>query len=294
MDYSKIYNSLINRALTREWLDGYAEKHHIVPRCLGGSDDPSNLVRLTAEEHFIAHLLLAKTHPEEKYLSVAVVLMRGRKTKTYVKNSRFYAKLREKAAEASRRENRSPETLRKLAEAARNMPQEQRDRIAATLRGRKASEETKKKIAAASVGRLHTEEAKEKMRGPREESAETKARRSVAKLGVKHTPEARAKMSASHLVRAPMTEETKRKIGEASKGRKLSPEHKESISRANKGKVSTLKGVERTEETKRRISESRKGKALSQDSIDRMKATKAKNHLLYSKKSGILSHWAAL
>lgn len=294
MNYAKVYKSLINKALTRSKCDGYIEKHHIIPRCLGGSNNVSNLVRLTAEEHFIAHLLLAKMYPDERYLSVAVLLMRGRKTKTYVKNSRFYAKLRERAAEASKRENRSAETLQKLSDAARNMPQEQRDKIADALRGRKASEETKKKIASASKGRFHTEEAREKMRGPRNESAETKARRSAARLGTKHTPESRARMSASHLVRAPMTEETKRKIGEASKGRKLSQEHKESISRANKGKTSSLKGVERTDETKRKISEKRKGKFLSQSSIDKMKATKAKNYLLYSKKSGILTHWAAL
>lgn len=32
--------------------------HHIIPRHMGGSDDPDNLVRLTIEEHAEAHRLL--------------------------------------------------------------------------------------------------------------------------------------------------------------------------------------------------------------------------------------------
>jgi hypothetical protein len=40
----------------------YFEKHHIVPRSLGGGDDPSNIIKLTAEDHLFAHLLLAKIH----------------------------------------------------------------------------------------------------------------------------------------------------------------------------------------------------------------------------------------
>jgi hypothetical protein len=38
----------------------YYEKHHIVPRSLGGTNDPKNLVLLTGREHFICHLLLTK------------------------------------------------------------------------------------------------------------------------------------------------------------------------------------------------------------------------------------------
>lgn len=61
MDYKKIYNEIIkNRRLHIP--SGYVEEHHILPRCLGGSDDKSNLVKLTAKEHFICHLLLTKIY----------------------------------------------------------------------------------------------------------------------------------------------------------------------------------------------------------------------------------------
>lgn len=57
--YTKWYNSIIENSNNRT-IDGYTEKHHIIPRSLGGSDDSSNLAILTAREHFICHLLLTK------------------------------------------------------------------------------------------------------------------------------------------------------------------------------------------------------------------------------------------
>jgi predicted RNA-binding Zn-ribbon protein involved in translation (DUF1610 family) len=36
--------------------------HHIIPRHIGGTDDPSNLVRLTVEEHAEAHRKLYEQH----------------------------------------------------------------------------------------------------------------------------------------------------------------------------------------------------------------------------------------
>ena len=37
-------------------------KHHIIPKHMGGSNDPSNLIELTVEEHANAHKLLFETH----------------------------------------------------------------------------------------------------------------------------------------------------------------------------------------------------------------------------------------
>lgn len=63
MDYRRIYRAFIEDRKGREAdLFGYSERHHIVPRALGGGDEPDNLIRLTAEDHFFAHLLLAKIH----------------------------------------------------------------------------------------------------------------------------------------------------------------------------------------------------------------------------------------
>lgn len=74
MNYSKIYNALISRAKTRD-INGYYEIHHIIPRCMGGDDSTDNLVRLTPEEHYLAHQLLIKIHPENKSLIYAAGMM---------------------------------------------------------------------------------------------------------------------------------------------------------------------------------------------------------------------------
>lgn len=58
--YSKYYHALCEKARARGPIDGYTEKHHIIPRSLGGSSDRSNLVTFTAREHYIAHMLLVK------------------------------------------------------------------------------------------------------------------------------------------------------------------------------------------------------------------------------------------
>lgn len=61
MNYQRIYDDLIASARQNHGF-GYCESHHIVPRCIGGSDDPANLIDLTARQHLVAHLLLAKIH----------------------------------------------------------------------------------------------------------------------------------------------------------------------------------------------------------------------------------------
>ena len=74
MKYQEHYDKLVSRAKERK-LDCYTESHHIIPKCIGGTDDKDNLVQLTAREHFIAHLLLWKIHPESYGLIKAVNMM---------------------------------------------------------------------------------------------------------------------------------------------------------------------------------------------------------------------------
>lgn len=101
MDYAKIYEDLILRGLKRseDWenkkrRDGY-ERHHIVPRCMGGGDEESNLVLLTIREHFLAHRLLTKIHPGNQKLCRAVFLMSVSCEGVVISSGRGYEKLRD-------------------------------------------------------------------------------------------------------------------------------------------------------------------------------------------------------
>ncbi len=57
--YTKWYFQIIQSA-KQEVYNCYTEKHHIIPKSLGGSNDSSNIVSLTAKQHFICHMLLTK------------------------------------------------------------------------------------------------------------------------------------------------------------------------------------------------------------------------------------------
>lgn len=74
MNYQHHYMLLIERAKNR-LLDVFTETHHVLPKCLGGKNDSANLVELTPEEHYLAHLLLCKLHPGNKKLLYAANIM---------------------------------------------------------------------------------------------------------------------------------------------------------------------------------------------------------------------------
>lgn len=102
MDYKKIHDVIIERAHNRS-VTGYVEKHHIIPKCMGGTDDKENLVELTAREHFLIHKLLCKIYPDNDKLFYAYYAMGRLGVNTvgkrdYTISSREYNWLREQHA----------------------------------------------------------------------------------------------------------------------------------------------------------------------------------------------------
>ncbi len=67
MNYKLIYDNLVKKYKELNLQKGgeiYVEKHHIIPRCIGGTNTKENLVTLPAKAHYIAHLLLTKVYPK--------------------------------------------------------------------------------------------------------------------------------------------------------------------------------------------------------------------------------------
>ena len=104
--YKIWYFSIIENAKTRP-VNGYTERHHIIPRSLGGQDTIENLVSLTAREHFICHLLLVKiTEGRNKdKMTAAVWGMVIRNSLKMTFNSHTYENLRIKHAQSIGRIN---------------------------------------------------------------------------------------------------------------------------------------------------------------------------------------------
>lgn len=110
MNYQKIYNQLVEKAkvrgLDKSKVPFYTEAHHIVPVCIGGSNEASNFVLFSGREHFIAHMLLWKAYPENVSLMRAAHIMSSRWTNDIAGNShkginsKVYSKLREEYSQA--------------------------------------------------------------------------------------------------------------------------------------------------------------------------------------------------
>ena len=81
MTYSEFINNILNDRGRFNCNNEYHERHHILPKCMGGTDDKNNLIDLFAKEHFEAHKLLALENPDNRKLQLAYVCM------SFVKNN---------------------------------------------------------------------------------------------------------------------------------------------------------------------------------------------------------------
>jgi hypothetical protein len=125
MNYKRIYDQLIADRKAKQHLltSGYAE-HHIVPRCMGGGDEPENKVKLTHADHLFAHVLLAM-HYNTPGLWYAVAQMigaqkyTGRKTRAWYDMNKRKANLAAREAALAQMAAMTPEELSAFTVPAR-------------------------------------------------------------------------------------------------------------------------------------------------------------------------------
>lgn len=166
MDYQKIYNQLIERGQRRNVLKGYVEKHHIIPVAYNGSDEPSNIVELTAREYFIAHLLLSKIYGGKMVHALFMMTTRNGYT------NRVYGTLREQFSILL---SQNTERSRKISESLKGYKKSE-EHIANWINSRKRNksfihtQEQDEKISRAlsgegnpMYGKTHTPDAKQKI-----------------------------------------------------------------------------------------------------------------------------------
>lgn len=182
--YTRIYYSIISRAQSRV-LDNnvYTEKHHIIPKSLGGNNSKDNLVTLTGREHFICHCLLVKmtTGVDKQKMALALKMLTRLKNTIEITSSKFeYIRRLSSKAHSKFQSNRivldatkeklrvintgkrygkrSPETGLKISQATKGKAKSPEHRASAI------------KNLKDWTGLHHSEETKQKMRKPKEKA----------------------------------------------------------------------------------------------------------------------------
>ena len=146
--YLKFIDSLKGQAI-----DGYCEVHHIVPKSLGGDNSKSNLVKLTARQHYIAHWMLWKA-------------LGGVAGRSFFMMSNFgkYGKVNSKTYDLARKDY-SEQVVIQMSNKP-NVPEftpEHRRKLSIAKKGRKLSAETKEKLRQCALGRKLSKETKMKI-----------------------------------------------------------------------------------------------------------------------------------
>jgi hypothetical protein len=211
MNYINVYSQLISHAKLRGKVDGYKERHHVIPKALGGDNSENNLVDLTAREHFIAHMLLAKIHGGSMWHAVS--MLRG--NDGFYLNSRLYEIARKEVAK----------------------------QVSDRFKGVPKTEETKLKISLSKVGKPQPKEAVEKMR--KTLTGRPATGKSLDALHAhRHlawTPEAQLKKSAA--LKGRDVSGWIHKVAEANRGRKPPAHVIEAFVKRIKGKKQTPEQV---------------------------------------------------
>lgn len=185
MNYSRIYDALMCKAQSESRKKFrrtdpdfiYYENHHILPKCLGGTNDKENLVLLTAKEHLVAHWLLTKIYPHERGIWFAFGRLFPRNTQRMHRSCSLLEAI--KAREANARalyESRigshfSEETKRKIGSKHKGKFVSEKTRKIQSLRmkgntylkGYKPSEEVRERLRVASLANSKDREAKKQI-----------------------------------------------------------------------------------------------------------------------------------
>lgn len=168
--YKYWYFRLIVKAAKRVPPRKYTEKHHVIPRSLGGANTKRNLVILTYREHFLAHWLLVRCTEGVAYEKMCRALQYMSLSRSgRMISSWQYTRARKAAKDAALLYRHTEESKRKISAAHKGkiISSEYRAKISAGLIGRKRgphSESHRKAIGAAHKGRKHSAEHRENNR----------------------------------------------------------------------------------------------------------------------------------
>lgn len=131
--YKKYCGFIKKNVVVRPRKNHFYETHHIVPKCLGGGNDKSNLVLLRVENHFKAHFILAKESKVGKLCSVPFYMISDQRRNwnhKITQGSLIYKKSRtlyiQRKSELQKERCKNPEYIKFLSESTKNSWNEER------------------------------------------------------------------------------------------------------------------------------------------------------------------------
>ena len=171
--YTRWYYQIVSNAQVREHVDGYKERHHIIPKSLNGGNLSQNIVKLTAREHFICHWLLTKMISDKMLLrKMQFALNSFRRSSSnqfrHILSARQYEMVRKQVSIA-----RSESQLgNKFALGFKHSSDTIARRVAKTIgkKKRPRTEEEKNHLSLTLTGQKRSEETRQKMRKPKSEA----------------------------------------------------------------------------------------------------------------------------
>lgn len=228
-----MYKDFIQNIINTRGYDGicddiYHEYHHIIPKCIGGTDASNNLISLTPKEHFIAHKLLVEENPNNVSLMGALVMvafMRSSNQERYVLTNEEYEyvkSINSKFVSLTQKDLHwcyeiTTHQLRrfKIDKIPNNYVLGLPPEYVGPTKGIKMSDKTKSKLSKSKKGKYVGKQW---------------FNNGVIEILVYNQPDGFSKG------RLPFSEEAKKHIGKSSIGRKLSQEAREKVSNSKKGK----------------------------------------------------------
>lgn len=194
------YNRFIDR-MKIQVVNGYCEKHHILPRSLGGSDEASNLVLLTPRQHYIAHWMLWKIYGGA--MAVAFDYMNGIKRYGNRLPSKVIAALKLDVSKRISERPVSDETREKQRQAklGRKLSPEHIEKVRRTRIGKKMGPEFAAKVSEAKRGRSNGRLGHIMSEATKQRIGDAQRGALNHMAGRKHSPETREKMRIAHMKR---------------------------------------------------------------------------------------------
>ena len=250
MDYQKIYNCIIERGKNRE-LDCYAEEHHIIPRCIGGTDDPDNLVNLTPEEHYVAHQLLAKLNPGchnlERGAATMTIDSNGERV-----NNKLYGWIRRRlsiiAKEQAIEQWKNPDYRLKMSEIRKEYWKNSENRIKTIKAMKKAWENPKLQAKQSASIKEYFKDPKNRIKQSIAikkylENPENRIKHAAAIKEAYKDPDLRMKKSES-MKKYLKNPENRDKMAAAIKKKWEDPEYRSKLSAKKKGRIWITNGIQ--------------------------------------------------